>query len=82
MAVLESDEGEEPQTFRAEILSNGRRNKATQPNQVSNLIIIQRAEREKSESEGKWMRERERILFSYLKEQNKNNSLFEKRKAW
>ncbi|XP_015600641.1 heart- and neural crest derivatives-expressed protein 1 [Cephus cinctus] len=30
MAVLESDEGEEPQTFRAEILSNGRRNKAQQ----------------------------------------------------
>ena len=28
MAVLESDEGEEPQTFRAEILSNGRRNKS------------------------------------------------------
>lgn len=38
MAVLESDEGEEPQTFRAEILSNGRRNKATQPNQVNNFI--------------------------------------------
>lgn len=35
MAVLESDEGEEPQTFRAEILSNGRRNKAIQPNQVN-----------------------------------------------
>ncbi|XP_043269846.1 uncharacterized protein Hand [Venturia canescens] len=30
MAVLESDEGEEPQTFRAEILSNGRRTKAQQ----------------------------------------------------
>ncbi|CAK9824955.1 Heart- and neural crest derivatives-expressed protein 2 [Anthophora retusa] len=30
MAVLESDEGEEPQTFRAEILSNGRRNKTAQ----------------------------------------------------
>lgn len=71
MAVLESDEGEEPQTFRAEILSNGRRNKATQPNQVSNLIIMysgERAEREKSESEWKWMKERERILFFYLKE--------------
>lgn len=40
MAVLESDVGEEPQTFRAEILSAGRRNKATQPNQVNNLIII------------------------------------------
>lgn len=39
MAVLESDEGEEPQTFRAEILSNGRRNKMTQLNQVSNLSI-------------------------------------------
>jgi len=36
IAVLESDEGEEPQTFRAEILSSGRRNKATQPNQVNN----------------------------------------------
>ncbi|KZC14351.1 PREDICTED: heart- and neural crest derivatives-expressed protein 2-like [Dufourea novaeangliae] len=33
MAVLDSDEGEEPQTFRAEILSNGRRNKTTQLNQ-------------------------------------------------
>ncbi|XP_011298850.1 uncharacterized protein [Fopius arisanus] len=30
MAVLDSDEGEEPQTFRAEILSNGRRNKSQQ----------------------------------------------------
>lgn len=38
MAVLESDEGEEPQTFRAEILSNGRRNKANQPNQVRRYI--------------------------------------------
>ncbi|XP_016838958.1 DNA N6-methyl adenine demethylase isoform X2 [Nasonia vitripennis] len=28
MAVLDSDEGEEPQTFRAEILSSGRRNKS------------------------------------------------------
>lgn len=35
MAVLESDEGEEPQTFRAEILSNGRRNKTAQASQVS-----------------------------------------------
>ncbi|KMQ84746.1 Heart- and neural crest derivatives-expressed protein 2 [Lasius niger] len=39
MAVLESDEGEEPQTFRAEILSNGRRNKANQPNQVRRYNI-------------------------------------------
>lgn len=39
MAVLESDEGEEPQTFRAEILSNGRRNKATQPNQVRSISL-------------------------------------------
>ncbi|XP_011883112.1 PREDICTED: heart- and neural crest derivatives-expressed protein 2 [Vollenhovia emeryi] len=38
MAVLESDEGEEPQTFRAEILSNGRRNKATQPNQNESCL--------------------------------------------
>lgn len=38
MAVLESDEGEEPQTFRAEILSNGRRNK-TQPNQVMITVL-------------------------------------------
>jgi hypothetical protein len=38
MAVLESDEGEEPQTFRAEILSNGRR-KATQSNQVSETSL-------------------------------------------
>ncbi|XP_015127070.1 uncharacterized protein LOC107048425 [Diachasma alloeum] len=30
MAVLDSEEGEEPQTFRAEILSNGRRNKSQQ----------------------------------------------------
>lgn len=30
MAVLESDEGEEPQTFRAEILSSGRRNRSQQ----------------------------------------------------
>lgn len=30
MAVLDSDEGEEPQTFRAEILSSGRRNKSQQ----------------------------------------------------
>ncbi|XP_043473683.1 basic helix-loop-helix transcription factor amos-like [Leptopilina heterotoma] len=30
MAVLESDEGQEPQTFRAEILSTGKRNKAQQ----------------------------------------------------
>lgn len=34
MAVLDSDEGDEPQTFRAEILSNGRRSKTTQMNQV------------------------------------------------
>ncbi|KAK1117042.1 hypothetical protein K0M31_017089 [Melipona bicolor] len=34
MAVLESDEGEEPQTFRAEILSNGRRNKTAQASQL------------------------------------------------
>lgn len=40
MAVLESDEGEEPQTFRAEILSNGRRNKAAQPNQVNYLLSL------------------------------------------
>ncbi|XP_076647405.1 heart- and neural crest derivatives-expressed protein [Halictus rubicundus] len=33
MAVLDSDEGEEPQTFRAEILSHGRRSKTTQANQ-------------------------------------------------
>jgi len=39
MAVLESDEGEEPQTFRAEILSNGRR-KATQSNQVSQVTSL------------------------------------------
>ncbi|XP_032680849.1 heart- and neural crest derivatives-expressed protein 2-like [Odontomachus brunneus] len=38
MAVLESDEGEEPQTFRAEILSNGRRNKAAQPNQNESCL--------------------------------------------
>ncbi|XP_012524722.1 heart- and neural crest derivatives-expressed protein 2 [Monomorium pharaonis] len=38
MAVLESDEGEEPQTFRAEILSNGRRNKAIQPNQNESCL--------------------------------------------
>ncbi|XP_020300802.1 heart- and neural crest derivatives-expressed protein 1 [Pseudomyrmex gracilis] len=38
MAVLESDEGEEPQTFRAEILSNGRRNRATQPNQTESCL--------------------------------------------
>ncbi|XP_050456911.1 heart- and neural crest derivatives-expressed protein 2-like [Cataglyphis hispanica] len=38
MAVLESDEGEEPQTFRAEILSNGRRNKTTQPNQNESCL--------------------------------------------
>ncbi|KAG5321580.1 HAND2 protein, partial [Acromyrmex charruanus] len=38
MAVLESDEGEEPQTFRAEILSSGRRNKATQPNQNESCL--------------------------------------------
>ncbi|EFN67759.1 Heart- and neural crest derivatives-expressed protein 2 [Camponotus floridanus] len=37
MAVLESDEGEEPQTFRAEILSNGRRNK-TQSNQNESCL--------------------------------------------
>ncbi|EZA59079.1 hypothetical protein DMN91_008035 [Ooceraea biroi] len=37
MAVLESDEGEEPQTFRAEILSNGRR-KTTQPNQNESCL--------------------------------------------
>lgn len=30
MAVLESDEGQEPQTFRAEILSTGKRNKTQQ----------------------------------------------------
>lgn len=40
MAVLESDEGEEPQTFRAEILSNGRRNKTVQANQVSFVIFV------------------------------------------
>lgn len=40
MAVLESDEGEEPQTFRAEILSNGRRNKTVQANQVSFIISV------------------------------------------
>jgi hypothetical protein len=34
MAVLDSDEGEEPQTFRAEILSSGRRSKS-QGNLVS-----------------------------------------------
>lgn len=34
MTVLESDDGEEPQTFRAEIHSNGRRNKSAQSNQV------------------------------------------------
>ncbi|XP_014475280.1 PREDICTED: heart- and neural crest derivatives-expressed protein 2-like [Dinoponera quadriceps] len=38
MAVLESDEGEEPQTFRAEILSNGRRNKVAQPNQNESCL--------------------------------------------
>lgn len=37
MAVLESDEGEEPQTFRAEILSNGRRTKA-QANQNESCL--------------------------------------------
>jgi len=42
MAVLESDEGEEPQTFRAEILSNGRR-KATQSNQVSEATSLRRS---------------------------------------
>lgn len=41
MAVLESDEGEEPQTFRAEILSNGRRNKTAQASQVSLELKIQ-----------------------------------------
>ena len=39
MAVLESDEGEEPQTFRAEILSNGKRNKAQQ-NLVSWIFCL------------------------------------------
>ncbi|PBC32273.1 Heart- and neural crest derivatives-expressed protein [Apis cerana cerana] len=38
MAVLESDEGEEPQTFRAEILSNGRRNKTVQANQNESYL--------------------------------------------
>ncbi|XP_018407449.1 PREDICTED: heart- and neural crest derivatives-expressed protein 1-like [Cyphomyrmex costatus] len=38
MAVLESDEGEEPQTFRAEILSSGRRNKAIQSNQNESCL--------------------------------------------
>ncbi|XP_076664416.1 heart- and neural crest derivatives-expressed protein isoform X2 [Andrena cerasifolii] len=38
MAVLESDEGEEPQTFRAEILSNGRRNKTAQANQNESCL--------------------------------------------
>ncbi|XP_076748993.1 heart- and neural crest derivatives-expressed protein [Xylocopa sonorina] len=38
MAVLESDEGEEPQTFRAEILSNGRRSKTAQANQNESCL--------------------------------------------
>ncbi|XP_017875880.1 heart- and neural crest derivatives-expressed protein 1-like [Ceratina calcarata] len=38
MAVLESDEGEEPQTFRAEILSTGRRNKTAQANQNESCL--------------------------------------------
>ncbi|KAK2576555.1 hypothetical protein KPH14_005228 [Odynerus spinipes] len=45
MAVLESDESEEPQTFRAEILSNGRRSKNAQSGQseaylqsISNVV--------------------------------------------
>lgn len=40
MAVLESDDGEEPQTFRAEILSNARRNKTAQPNQVGSPRLL------------------------------------------
>lgn len=39
MAVLDSDEGEEPQTFRAEILSSGRRNKS-QAGLVSYFVYI------------------------------------------
>ncbi|XP_076636077.1 heart- and neural crest derivatives-expressed protein [Colletes latitarsis] len=38
MAVLESDEGDEPQTFRAEILSNARRNKTAQSNQNESCL--------------------------------------------
>lgn len=42
MAVLESDEGEEPQTFRAEILSNGRRNKSQQHSVSWTLVCLRR----------------------------------------
>ncbi|XP_012255713.1 heart- and neural crest derivatives-expressed protein 1-like [Athalia rosae] len=38
MAVLDSDEGEEPQTFRAEILSSGRRSKASQQNTIETPV--------------------------------------------
>ncbi|XP_066588938.1 heart- and neural crest derivatives-expressed protein 2-like [Prorops nasuta] len=50
MAVLESDDGEEPQTFRAEILSNGRRTKTSQFNQSECL----RHEESKSKGRTGW----------------------------
>ncbi|XP_014614142.1 PREDICTED: heart- and neural crest derivatives-expressed protein 1-like [Polistes canadensis] len=55
MAVLESDETEEPQTFRAEILSNARRNKNAQSNQNETCLqsISNVSQEESSKSKGR-----------------------------
>ncbi|XP_015189662.1 PREDICTED: heart- and neural crest derivatives-expressed protein 1-like [Polistes dominula] len=55
MAVLESDETEEPQTFRAEILSNARRNKNVQSNQNETCLqsISNVTQEESSKSKGR-----------------------------
>ncbi|KAI4487012.1 hypothetical protein M0802_012112 [Mischocyttarus mexicanus] len=55
MAVLESDESEEPQTFRAEILSNARRNKNAQSNQTETCLqsISNVSQEESSKSKGR-----------------------------